>query len=294
MLGRHDLAQFWALLSIVSTNDASKNTVKSTVDALKNHFTPSPVIPTVIARGVDYLSRVQDTQTLGILEQMRQRAEDPTNAKITLQTRSRNALPPSKMAKMSKTSQYIQQQQQQQQKKHQLQQQQQQQLHRSPHTRNANNNKNNISNKNQQKRRIKWSIDVPKKSSILSLSKPPPSLLMQQAQLLHGYGMNNQRAALEKALPSDCAIHDSKSFEHHGVARCKKCGLRNEGGRCTHCAKAVVECGVCRLPCRGQFLSCQNCGHGGHFAHMMEWFRDNDECCAGCNCLCKITEETAE
>lgn len=36
-----------------------------------------------------------------------------------------------------------------------------------------------------------------------------------------------------------------------------------------------------------EFSWCMNCKHGGHVRHIMEWFKEHDECCvSGCDCQC--------
>ena len=55
------------------------------------------------------------------------------------------------------------------------------------------------------------------------------------------------------------------------------------------------HCAVCRLPVRGGLFSlCLHCGHGGHVAHLRDWFesaaeggRRNAACPAGCGCPCE-------
>mmetsp|Transcript_1521 Transcript_1521/g.4603 ORF Transcript_1521/g.4603 Transcript_1521/m.4603 type:complete len:207 (+) Transcript_1521:518-1138(+) len=47
-------------------------------------------------------------------------------------------------------------------------------------------------------------------------------------------------------------------------------------------------CGVCELPVRGSYIWCQGCGHGGHLAHMRNWFETEVECPTGCGHRCQI------
>jgi len=37
---------------------------------------------------------------------------------------------------------------------------------------------------------------------------------------------------------------------------------------------------------KGLKIKCNKCGHGGHIAHLAEWFKEQELCPAGCNCLC--------
>jgi len=49
----------------------------------------------------------------------------------------------------------------------------------------------------------------------------------------------------------------------------------------------------CRFSCRnsnrsvkGLYAWCQGCGHGGHLAHLRDWFSRNTQCPAGCGHKC--------
>jgi len=41
-----------------------------------------------------------------------------------------------------------------------------------------------------------------------------------------------------------------------------------------------------RLSVSGLWAWCQGCGHGGHLAHMLEWFKGHALCPTGCRCVC--------
>ena len=51
------------------------------------------------------------------------------------------------------------------------------------------------------------------------------------------------------------------------------------------------SCAVCRLPVRGGLFSiCLHCDHGGHLAHMRDWFESEGgraACPSGCGCACE-------
>lgn len=55
---------------------------------------------------------------------------------------------------------------------------------------------------------------------------------------------------------------------------------------CSKCRIFSVRCGLCHEAMRGAGVYCPACQHGGHRAHMEEWFEDNDYCPTGCGCTC--------
>eukprot|EP00667_Euglena_gracilis_P000988 EG_transcript_988 len=68
---------------------------------------------------------------------------------------------------------------------------------------------------------------------------------------------------------------------------------------CPHCRKSLPRCAVCLLPFGltphlagtdafgGWFSWCVRCGHGGHAAHLRDWFEGHDECpVSQCSCQC--------
>ena len=58
--------------------------------------------------------------------------------------------------------------------------------------------------------------------------------------------------------------------------------------RCPRCNVFAVHCVVCSLSVRGLSSFCLVCGHGGHLAHVQEWFEGGEkECASGCGCYCK-------
>ncbi|RIA89227.1 WD40-repeat-containing domain protein [Glomus cerebriforme] len=59
---------------------------------------------------------------------------------------------------------------------------------------------------------------------------------------------------------------------------------------CDKCRKMLNPCSICHNTVKGLYTWCQGCSHGGHLAHMKEWFSVNDECPTGCghNCSGRI------
>ena len=56
---------------------------------------------------------------------------------------------------------------------------------------------------------------------------------------------------------------------------------------CKPCKDYALTCSLCQMPIRGAGYFCSACGHGGHTAHMRQWFEITVECAAGCGCKCE-------
>ena len=63
---------------------------------------------------------------------------------------------------------------------------------------------------------------------------------------------------------------------HHGSVLCEKC------------RQQPSTCSICHVSVRGLYVWCQGCAHGGHLKHMLEWFRTNLLCPAGCGHHCEM------
>lgn len=46
----------------------------------------------------------------------------------------------------------------------------------------------------------------------------------------------------------------------------------------------LIQCLNCLIS--GNSIFCLRCGHGGHTTHILDWFKENDECPTGCSCKC--------
>ncbi|CAG8452306.1 844_t:CDS:10 [Ambispora leptoticha] len=55
---------------------------------------------------------------------------------------------------------------------------------------------------------------------------------------------------------------------------------------CDKCQKLLNPCSICHRIVKGLYSWCQGCGHGGHLAHMQEWFQKKSECPTGCGHYC--------
>lgn len=69
---------------------------------------------------------------------------------------------------------------------------------------------------------------------------------------------------------------------------CCHCRSQARGTQCAVCKHLTFQCAVCHVAVRGSSNFCLSCGHGGHTGHMMDWFRRQDECPAGCGCHCLL------
>lgn len=69
---------------------------------------------------------------------------------------------------------------------------------------------------------------------------------------------------------------------------CCHCRSQARGTQCPSCKRLTFQCAICHVAVRGSSNFCLSCGHGGHTGHMMDWFRRQDECPAGCGCRCLL------
>ncbi|MEQ2170645.1 hypothetical protein GOODEAATRI_002408 [Goodea atripinnis] len=69
---------------------------------------------------------------------------------------------------------------------------------------------------------------------------------------------------------------------------CCHCRSQARGTQCAVCKRLTFQCAICHVAVRGLSNFCLSCGHGGHTSHMMDWFRRQDECPAGCGCHCLL------
>lgn len=65
---------------------------------------------------------------------------------------------------------------------------------------------------------------------------------------------------------------------HRSAPSCNKCQARQ-----------TPPCAICGKEVKGIFVACQTCGHGGHPAHVREWFSKEQKCPAGCGHVCFMT-----
>ncbi|TYZ63145.1 hypothetical protein PybrP1_008228 [[Pythium] brassicae (nom. inval.)] len=105
------------------------------------------------------------------------------------------------------------------------------------------------------------------------------------ADLLFRYGAMDLRADVLKTVAVVAPEHDGIAF---GLL-CRTCQTPTDDPVCGACHDFAVKCSVCQLVVRGQSMFCMTCGHGGHAAHLREWFEFEAACPTGCGCWCKTS-----
>ena len=102
------------------------------------------------------------------------------------------------------------------------------------------------------------------------------------SDLLYTWRMLGPRTELVKCLSQ------AGQAEHRAKISlsCTTCGKLSPGPSCSSCRSLLLHCSLCRLSCRGLSCVCPSCGHGGHTAHLSQWFSSHDSCPTGCGCPC--------
>ncbi|ODN00881.1 WD repeat-containing protein 59 [Orchesella cincta] len=111
------------------------------------------------------------------------------------------------------------------------------------------------------------------------------------AEILYRWGLLQQRAEVLKTLT---LITENHMIIRAGVdfsIECRHCHQVVKGPFCQQCKRVASICAICHLPARGLSTFCSACGHGGHSAHMLSWFKNKTMCATGCGCHC-IEENT--
>ncbi|XP_033475910.1 GATOR2 complex protein WDR59 isoform X2 [Epinephelus lanceolatus] len=103
-------------------------------------------------------------------------------------------------------------------------------------------------------------------------------------EILYRWGLREKRADVLKF--ASCPPEPHKGIEF-GVYCCH-CRSQARGTQCAVCKRLTFQCAICHVAVRGSSNFCLSCGHGGHTSHMMDWFRRQDECPAGCGCHCLL------
>ncbi|KAG7356776.1 zinc-ribbon C4HC2 type domain containing protein [Nitzschia inconspicua] len=136
--------------------------------------------------------------------------------------------------------------------------------------------------------------------------------IIRYAELLYSWGLLNVRAELNKHLK----FPPAKNFEFEFLSRethelssgegknisvssfggglaliflCPVCQseVPSKSGFCFRCQDFAFRCSICDLAVRGLCTFCENCHHGGHLNHVVEWFsKQNALCPTGCGCQC--------
>ncbi|XP_062247810.1 GATOR2 complex protein WDR59 isoform X1 [Platichthys flesus] len=103
-------------------------------------------------------------------------------------------------------------------------------------------------------------------------------------EILYRWGLREKRADVLKF--ASCPPEPHKGIEF-GVYCCH-CRSQARGTQCAVCKRLTFQCAICHVAVRGSSNFCLSCGHGGHTSHMMDWFRQQDECPTGCGCHCLL------
>jgi len=108
-------------------------------------------------------------------------------------------------------------------------------------------------------------------------------IIESYAELLYRWKMLQTRTEVVKEISE--LKHMDKYISNLSLF-CPACGKVLRGPWCIACRTLSLSCSVCRSPCRGLVVLCQQCGHGGHTRHLAQWFNNNVLCPAGCGCQC--------
>lgn len=108
------------------------------------------------------------------------------------------------------------------------------------------------------------------------------------ADVLYRYGAMNLRTEVLKTKSH--GVQDPRGISMGLI--CGSCNTKTIDPVCSSCREFAVRCSVCQLVVRGQSMFCMTCGHGGHAAHLREWFEVETACPTGCGCWCKQATAT--
>ncbi|XP_075694474.1 GATOR2 complex protein WDR59 isoform X2 [Rhinoderma darwinii] len=103
-------------------------------------------------------------------------------------------------------------------------------------------------------------------------------------EILYRWGLQEKRAEVLKFVSCPPEPHRGIEF---GVY-CSHCRSEVRGTQCAICKGFTFQCAICHVAVRGSSNFCLSCGHGGHTAHMLEWFSSQEVCPTGCGCHCLL------
>lgn len=87
-------------------------------------------------------------------------------------------------------------------------------------------------------------------------------------EILYQWGLFNKRIEMLEFIYEKPSDYDKK-FE---------CSKKS--------TKSILNCSICFTPVNGLSTYCVICGHGGHYDHLIEWFKRHDDCPSACGCRC--------
>ncbi|KAG1474356.1 hypothetical protein G6F56_000406 [Rhizopus delemar] len=108
--------------------------------------------------------------------------------------------------------------------------------------------------------------------------------------LLHRFKLWSTATAIIKA----CRVQNVKERNENATTisiACNTCfklvqGTNNGAWACDKCHRLLNSCTICHQTVKGLYVWCQGCNHGGHLAHMKEWFATEKLCATGCGHTC--------
>ncbi|KAG2203871.1 hypothetical protein INT46_001123 [Mucor plumbeus] len=111
-------------------------------------------------------------------------------------------------------------------------------------------------------------------------------------ELLHRFKLWSTATAIIKA----CKVQNVRERNENATTiniACNTCfklvnGTSGGSWACDKCHRLLNPCSICHQTARGLYAWCQGCNHGGHLAHMRDWFITEKLCPTGCGHTCVL------
>ncbi|XP_014208732.1 GATOR complex protein WDR24 [Copidosoma floridanum] len=88
-------------------------------------------------------------------------------------------------------------------------------------------------------------------------------------------------------LPSISQLNQQSTTVYVCCTLCTK-ALTRSAWVCDRCRSSNhALCTICHQVVKGTYVWCQACAHGGHLAHLRDWFSVNKQCPTGCGHMCE-------
>ncbi|XP_019871139.2 GATOR complex protein WDR24 isoform X2 [Aethina tumida] len=114
--------------------------------------------------------------------------------------------------------------------------------------------------------------------------------LLSYIEHLNRYKLWNEAAQVIKLswLPSVFSLNQQSTRINTNCNKCSK-PLQRTGWLCDRCHSSESSlCSICHQVVKGLYAWCQGCSHGGHVAHIKQWFSMNIKCPTGCGHSCEF------
>ncbi|CAH0555579.1 unnamed protein product [Brassicogethes aeneus] len=114
--------------------------------------------------------------------------------------------------------------------------------------------------------------------------------LLGYIEQLNRYKLWNEAARVIKLawLPSVYSLNQQSTRINTNCTKCSK-PLQRTGWLCDRChSSEPALCCICHQVSKGLYSWCQGCSHGGHVAHLKQWFATNKKCPTGCGHSCEF------